>query len=471
MGAHQTSKNNRIYSIQHVDEAKKQLQTKYRTSHGIIGKGAFGKVYKGTSLHSSKTKVAIKTFKKKQLWDSGIKAIEQEISVLSWLDHPNIVKYYEAILDDKNIYIVTEYVEGQTLAEKIKKSKQPMTEEEAVNILHQLASAINHCHSKGIVHRDIKPANIMIDERMNITLIDFGLSKSYSKKRLLKSTAGSPLYMAPEIMDEKYNEKWDVWSFGVIMYILLSNFMPFTGTTAEEIIKDAWNCDLALDSKFWDSISSEAIDLISRTIVVDPKDRLDIKQVLGHEWFNQIRDDSTDDSNPEDERQILKSLRNFSNESLFTKACLNLLAHNIKLKPNNMIKQDFFWMDEKNNGMISKDELKNSFDKSNVEISDAEVKKIIEAIDLSGDNHITYSEFCLAAMDKSELLSSKNVKILFKIIDNNNDGYVTKDDIIREFWKVCNSPSFNSKLIFKDAGLTKNSKITFDDFKQMLNSS
>jgi Ca2+-binding EF-hand superfamily protein len=172
--------------------------------------------------------------------------------------------------------------------------------------------------------------------------------------------------------------------------------------------------------------------LISRTIVVDPKDRLDIKQVIGHEWFNQIRDDSTDDSNPEAERQILKSLRNFSKESLFTKACLNLLTHNIKLKTSNMIKSDFFWMDEKNNGMISKDELKNSFDKSNVETSEAEVKRIIEALDLSGDNHITYTEFCLAAMDKSELLTSKNIKILFKIIDINNDGYVTKDDMVSE---------------------------------------
>jgi calcium-dependent protein kinase len=470
MGAHHTTKNNKITWIQTVHEAKKQLQTKYRTSHGVIGKGAFGKVYKGTSLHSSKTKVAIKAFKKKQLYESDIKAVEQEINVLSCLDHPNIVKYYEAIIDDKNIYIVTEFVKGQTLTEKIRKDKRPFREEEAMSILHQLASSINHCHSKGIVHRDIKPANIMIDEKMNVTLIDFGLSKDYSKKKLLESSAGSPLYMAPEVMDSKYTEKWDVWSFGVIMYILLSNNMPFTGKTVEEILNEARCCDLALDTKLWDSISHEAIDLISRTICVDTKHRLDIKQVLAHDWFNQISGDSTDDSNPEAEREILDSLWNFSNESLFKRACLNLLAHNIKLYPNNTIKQDFFWMDTKNNGMISSYEIKNAFDKTVGEISDKDAKQIIEAVDLSGDNHITYTEFWLAAMAQSELLSLKNIQILFKIIDSNNVGYITKDDMLREFSKICRSSSFNSKSIFRDVGINKNSTITFIDFKYMLTS-
>jgi serine/threonine protein kinase len=164
-------------------------------------------VYKGTSLSNSKHKVAIKSFKKKNLYESDSKAIEAEVSVLSKLDHPNIVRFYEAVADEHRIYIVTEYIEGETLAQKLKRMKGRFHEEEAAYILHQLIGAINHCHTNNVVHRDIKPDNIMIDADLNVTLIDFGLSKVFSKKRILKSKAGSPLYMAPEIANEKYTDK------------------------------------------------------------------------------------------------------------------------------------------------------------------------------------------------------------------------------------------------------------------------
>lgn len=239
MGANNTTKTNQVFVCEESIDAKKILQTRYRISHGIIGKGAFAKVYKGTSLSNPKLKVAIKAFKKNNLFEADIKAIEAEVKVLSTLDHPNIVRYYESIADSKHLYIVTEYIEGETLAKRLTKTQKPFSEEDAAFILHQLASAIYHCHSNNIVHRDIKPDNIMIDKDLNITLIDFGLSKVFSKKKLLRSKAGSPLYMAPEISQEKYSNKVDTWSFGILMYILLSARLPFSGRTPEEVIKQA----------------------------------------------------------------------------------------------------------------------------------------------------------------------------------------------------------------------------------------
>lgn len=152
----------------------------------------------------------------------------------------------------------------------------------------------------------------MIDSDLNVTLIDFGLSKVFSKKKLLKSKAGSPLFMAPEIINEKYSNKCDIWSFGVLMYIMLSGRLPFSGTTPAEVMKQARECELAFDSEFWRSTSQEAKDLIKKTININVKERYSCQQVLEHEWFDLVRDDTTDDSNVNTEEHVLESLRNFN---------------------------------------------------------------------------------------------------------------------------------------------------------------
>lgn len=469
MGANQTAKNKQVFVCEESTDAKKLLKMRYHISHRLVGKGAFAKVYEGTSLSNPKLKVAIKAYKKKHLFEEDIKAIEAEVRVLSSLDHPNIVRYYEAIADAKNLYIVTEYIEGETLAKRLTKSKRPFREEDAAYVLHQLASAINHCHSNNVVHRDIKPDNIMIDGDLNVTLIDFGLSKVFSKKKLLKSKAGSPLFMAPEISNEKYSNKCDIWSFGVLMYIMLSGRLPFSGTTPAEVIKQAKQCELAFDSEFWTNTSQEAKDLMKKTININVKERYNCQQVLEHEWFDLLRDDTTDDSNANTEEQVLESLRNFNCESMFKKACLNLLARMVKLRPDVTIRQEFHRIDEKKNALISKDELKNAFDKINANIDDKEITQIIESVDFSGDNHISYTDFCVATMDSSELLTSTNIRTLFNQFDRNGDGEIDKQDILRELGCLNKKlPKSEIKNILKRYDAQKRGYITYQEFEDMI---
>mmetsp|Transcript_9997 Transcript_9997/g.11360 ORF Transcript_9997/g.11360 Transcript_9997/m.11360 type:complete len:331 (-) Transcript_9997:490-1482(-) len=330
MGATNSSKKFRITNCNQAGEARAKLLTKYKISHGVIGRGAFGKVYKGSSLSNSKNKVAIKVFKNKQLFEDDIKAIEAEIKVLSQLDHPNIVKYYESFADEGGMYIVTELIKGETLSQKIEKECTGFNDSDAAKIVHQLASALNHCHSKNIIHRDIKPDNVIIDDRLNVTLLDFGLSKNFSMKKALKSAAGTPTYMAPECMLRDYNEKVDVWSLGVLMYVLLTGKLPFTGNLPSKILKKALKCNLGL--RKFKNISAEAKNLLESIITPNAKKRLSIKEVLAHEWFDILKDDTTDDSFDESEISVLKTLTNFSNEAKFTKACMKLLTANIKIK-------------------------------------------------------------------------------------------------------------------------------------------
>ena len=207
MGAQQSNKKLRITKLKESGEARKKLQEKYKMSHGLIGKGAFGKVYKGSFIENSSHKVAIKVFKDSQLFDDDIKTVEAEIKVLCQLDHPNIVKYYETFADESSMYIVTEYIKGRTLSKEINEGKDSYNEADIAKIISQVASALNHCHSKGITHRDVKLDNIMVDDQLNVTLLDFGLSKTFTKKRALKSAAGTPSYMAPECFLKSYDEK------------------------------------------------------------------------------------------------------------------------------------------------------------------------------------------------------------------------------------------------------------------------
>jgi len=209
---------------QGVNELKQNYVIDGKTK--VLGSGAFGKVFLTTNKVDTSIKVAIKVLDKEKLKEN-IDCIMEEVAILNTLDHPNIVKYYETYDDNKYIYLVMEYITGGQLFDKITTQKnQNFSEHDACNYMRELFSSINHCHAQGIIHRDIKPENIMISNENTVRLIDFGLSKA-SKKKNLTTIAGTPYYMAPEVLSGNYSSKADIWSLGVLLYTLVSGYLPF----------------------------------------------------------------------------------------------------------------------------------------------------------------------------------------------------------------------------------------------------
>ena len=218
--------------VPHVKSGISELKRNYHfnSSTKTLGQGAFGKVFLTNNKFNEDHWVAVKLMSKKKL-QSQLSKIYQEVAILNTLDHNNIVKYYETYDDpDGNIYLIMEYIKGGELLAKIESREDNcLTEPEARNYSRQLFGALAHMHSLNIAHRDIKPENIMLTDHDEVKFVDFGLSKiSDGGGKMMKTICGTPYYMAPELLERQvYDTKCDMWSMGVILYVLMSGYLPF----------------------------------------------------------------------------------------------------------------------------------------------------------------------------------------------------------------------------------------------------
>jgi calcium-dependent protein kinase len=198
------------------------------------------------------------------------------------------MRIYELLEDDDNYYIISEFIRGGELFDRIIKSKQ-FNEEKASFLIYQILLALNYIHNKNIMHRDLKPENILLESgdinNLNIKLSDFGFATYYAPGESLQ--CGSPLYMAPEIVkSEKYTEKVDIWSTGVIAYILLSGRPPFGGKQKQEIYRNIKNAELVFPDQYWKNISAEAIDFIKLALTRDKTIRPSAQELIQHNWIS-----------------------------------------------------------------------------------------------------------------------------------------------------------------------------------------
>lgn len=249
-----------------------------------LGEGAFGKVKLGTHMQTNE-KVAIKILDKIRMQEDeeDIVRVQREIAILKRMRHKNIIQLYEIMESNRNIYLVMEYCEGKELFDYIVMKKR-LSEAESLKFFHEIVDAIEYLHSQNIVHRDLKPENLLLDSKLSIKVSDFGLSRTYDNENLLSTPCGTPSYAPPEMLkgEEYHGLLSDVWSAGVILYAMLSGYLPFSESNEELNCQKIINCVYEIPE--W--VSEPAVDLLNQILKQDPLDRFDIEQIKEHPWFN-----------------------------------------------------------------------------------------------------------------------------------------------------------------------------------------
>ncbi|XP_045340359.1 serine/threonine-protein kinase 33 isoform X1 [Leopardus geoffroyi] len=261
----------------------------------ILGQGSFGMVFEATDKETE-TKWAIKKVNKDKAGSSAVKLLEREVNILKSVKHEHIIHLEQVFETPKKMYLVMELCEDGELKEILDR-KGHFSENETRWIIQSLASAIAYLHNKDIVHRDLKLENIMVkssftddnnEMNLNIKVTDFGLAvkKQGRSEAMLQTTCGTPIYMAPEVINaHDYSQQCDIWSIGVIMYILLCGEPPFLASSEEKLFELIRKGELHFEDPIWDSISDCAKSVLKQLMKVDPAHRITAKELLDNQWI------------------------------------------------------------------------------------------------------------------------------------------------------------------------------------------
>ena len=397
----------------------------------------------------------------------------KEIEVLAMLDHPNILKILEYFYDDNNYYVVTEIISGGELFDHIQKLRN-FSEEKACVIMEQLFSVIRYLHLRGIVHRDLKLENILVETNTDknnnliIKLIDFGASNFFNKNLNLSLKIGTPYYIAPEVLDKNYSYKCDLWSCGVIMYILLCGSPPFDGRTDQEIMTKVKAGKFDFDKKTFELVSPESKDLISQLLQIDPKLRLTADAALKHPWMIKFKS-KTGNNAP-----ILKieKLNTFQPKHKFQQTTIAFLVH--QMSSNKMyesLRAIFQEMDTNKNGRLSYDDLIGGLRKySDLQFSEQELKKLMDTLDNDGNGYIEYEEFLRATINMDTLLTETNLKMAFNFFDTDGSGKLSSDEIKNILGVMNDDPEKENQLVMNivEELVSEDGLISYDNFKDIM---
>jgi calcium-dependent protein kinase len=394
--------------------------TNYYLIISDLGNGSYGMVKKVKHKKLNEER-AMKIVKKKS--ESSI----NEIEILKKISHPNIISIYEIFEDSKNYYIMSELLEGGELFEEIT-NRGSFSEVDAAKIMKQLLTSVNYLHNKNIVHRDLKPENIMMVCRHNtnfeIKLIDFGTAKIMDPKdEKLTKFIGTSYYIAPEVLAENYDEKCDVWSAGVILYILYCGYPPFNGASNLDIYHAIKYSSPSFVGEEWRDVSKEAIDLIVSMLTKNPSKRLSAEQCLNHVWFQKM-DELEKEALQKNKVKFnplkaLKKMTDFVTENKFKQTVIQFISTQFNLKEEEAsLKNLFEQFDNERKGIISKEVFSEVLAKY---FGENEAKffaeKIFSNIDNDGNGEISYNEFISSIIDKKMLEKNNRIEKAFRMMD------------------------------------------------------
>ena len=458
-----------------VSDAHENLEEIYQKIKKL-GEGAYGEVWLVKHKISGK-EFALKIIEKGPY--SNEKQIYNEIEILKKLDHAYILKILEFHSSQNKYYIVTDYCPEGELFHLIK-ARENFSERETSFILYQVLCAIRYCHKMRIVHRDIKPENIMIVGQepsglLHVKLIDFGTAKFFNENSKNKALVGSSYYIAPEILKGKYDESCDLWSIGVIMYLMLVGIPPFNGEDEDDILRAVSISKYDTTNPQYTSLSANAKDLIGKLLKANPLERITAEDALNHPFL------STDDIKQIDyvddttARQMILNIENYKSDNIIKCAVLAYLVHqNTNIKQCIDAGKIFRSIDLDHDGKLEKKELIYAYMKYCGLTQQQAINKtnyVYKNIDTDSNGMIESEEFIRACINPNIFISPTYLKVAFDYFDKDKDGTISIPEVEEKFFMNSNqTPAAKAKLqeMFNQIDINKDGLISFEEFVYMV---
>lgn len=445
-----------------VDRDVHEFYTVADGDKSVLGTGYSGAVR--ICIHNKTgIKYALKSLNKGDMTEAQIVQLRNEIEIMTELDHPNILRIQEFFETGEHIYIILELCNGGDLLSCINKQKDyHFSERRTCELVSMMLSALRFLHDRGIVHRDIKLDNFLLETKdpgSKIKMIDFGFSAHFKPREILHRDVGTPYYVAPEVLEKAYDCKCDIWSIGVVTYMLLTGQPPFPGNDDYEIFQNVRFAKIDYSSPYLRPYTIEVKEFIHGCLQRDVKKRFSAEQAQAHSWFTAIK---SDEQVPFPEASI-DNLMSFTHKNEFTKLCMEVVAHSLSPEQLGKLADEFALLDVDKKGVLTLEGLKAVMQK-NSQISDEDVSKIFEDLDTEHRGTIHYHEFIAGAMNLKEVTDT-NLKLAFEKISHHNDT-ITKEDITALLG--CGSTPEKISDMFADAGVAEDQSINFEAFKRIM---
>ncbi|BAU00608.1 hypothetical protein LR48_Vigan401s002600 [Vigna angularis] len=431
-----------------------------------LGRGQFGVTYSVTHKHTNEQLACKSIATRKLVHRDDLDDVRREVQIMHHLTgHRNIVELKGAYEDRHSVNLVMELCAGGELFDRII-AKGHYSERAAADLCRQIATVVHDCHTMGVMHRDLKPENFLFlgkEENSPLKATDFGLSVFFKPGDVFKDLVGSAYYVAPEVLRRSYGPEADIWSAGVILFILLSGVPPFWAENEQGIFNAILRGRIDFESDPWPSISSSAKDLVKNMLRVDPKNRPSAVEVLNHPW---MREDGASDK-PLD-IAVLTRMKQFRAMNKLKKVALKVIAENLSEEEIIGLKEMFKSMDTDNNGIITFEELKTGLPKLGTKISESEVKQLMEAADVDGNGTIDYIEFITATMHMNRMEREDHLYKAFEYFDKDRSGYITMEELESALKKYNMGDEETIKEIISEVDTDNDGRINYEEFVAMM---
>ena len=423
----------------------------------------------------SENKAIMKTIRKTENFSEKTeKYLNNELKILTSLDHPSVINVFGFYSNENSYSYIIEFCKDGDLYQQLMQNGA-YDERTTAYIMYQILSAVSYYHKHKIINRGLSLDNIYISEKNKnlptVKISYFGKSIMAEKDAIQNQKAVFSYYNAPEVINQCYNEKCDLWSCGVIMYFLLSARPPFGGETNEEINDKILRGKYDLLNPPFNNVSKECLDLLKQLLEIRVHRRIDASRALNHPWFEEQKSKLLFHE-INDERiitELIDNLKSYNNKSILQKISMAYLIHSYpQMKDVVNAAKLFNKIDDNNDYRINKEELYNGLKiKYNTKVKKEDVDQIFKNIDINNNGYIDYEEFVSAAVNKKKFMNKNTLMLAFKFFDKDNSGEITFDEIEKMF-----NESFVDKVkvheslqkIIKEVDLNVDGKITFDEF-------